>query len=429
MRRTILGVGVLAAGLLSAPAPALAATTCGGHTITIFGTPASETLVGTQFTDVFWADAGNDTVVGLGEGDVACLGPGNDTFIGGEGDDTAIADAVPDGADTLVMGDGRDTVDYSARTTSVTITLDSQVDDGAPGEGDFVNPDVEFVYGGSAGDTLVGNKAPFLGEDLRGNGGDDKISTGGGGSDQLVGGPGNDTLDATGNNLAVGLYGEEGDDTLIGGNGDDPLAGGPGVDKITGNDGNDSLFGGDVSSAVADKDTLDGGNGNDILRGDAGDDTLIGGSGTDLLDGNAGNDIITGGPGNDLARGFDGDDQFISDAVSDGSDEFFGMGGFDSMSYSLRTSTVQVSLDDVKDDGTLGEHDNVASDVERVTGGSGDDFLLGNAVVANRLVGGIGSDTINGIDGIAGNDIVDGSQGPGTDSCRADTGDTILNCP
>jgi hypothetical protein len=53
------------------------------------------------------------------------------------------------------------------------------------------------------------------------------------------------------------------------------------------------------------------------------------------------------------------------------------------------------------------------------------------AVVADTiaLFGGSGSDLINAVDGISGNDVVDGAQGLGADQCTADPGDTVTNCP
>jgi hypothetical protein len=90
----------------------------------------------------------------------------------------------------------------------VNVTLDGNANDGAAGEGDNVEPDVEDVTGGSAADTLVGNNSD---NQLDGGAGDDTIS-GGGGNDGLLGGPGRDTID-----------GGSGRDLLNGGSGADTL--------------------------------------------------------------------------------------------------------------------------------------------------------------------------------------------------------------
>jgi Ca2+-binding RTX toxin-like protein len=151
--------------------------------------------------------------------------------------------------------------------------------------------------------------------------------------------------------------------TVYGGAGDDQLFGGPGVDTLNGG---------------ADDDRLDGGAGNDNLNGDSGDDTFAGTG--------AGNDVFTGGSGTDLAD------------------------------YSGRTSGVVVTAEGTANDGGPGELDNVKVDVENVTGGSGDDALIGGTA-ANALSGGAGDDTL---DGDAANDVLDG--GPGDDELTGGAG-------
>jgi Ca2+-binding RTX toxin-like protein len=141
--------------------------------------------------------------------------------------------------------------------------------------------------------------------------------------------------------------------TVSGGAGNDVLTGGAGIDTINGG---------------ADADHIDGGDGNDTINGDAGDDALTGG---------AGNDVFNGGTGTDLAD------------------------------YSLRTIAVTVTIDTIATDGGPGETDYVKTDVENVTGGSGNDALIG-FTTANLLTGGPGHDTL---DGDAGNDTLDGGAG------------------
>ncbi|GAB2805235.1 calcium-binding protein [Actinoallomurus bryophytorum] len=428
MRKICLMAAMLLTGVLAAPAsPAHAAATCGGLAVTITGTAGDDTITGTQFPDVISAEAGNDVVSGLGEADVVCLGPGNDVFNGGAGDDLVVADATADGADTIIGGDGRDRVDYGARTTQVNVSLDGLVNDGAAGEGDSIGADVESLSGGSAGDVLTGS--PSGGLQILGNDGNDTINSGGGGFYQLVGGAGDDFINAGTSTDAVSLLGGDGDDTITGGAGDDTLSGKAGTDTLNGGGGNDRLAGDDnPNDTVGGADTLNGGAGDDILQGHAGNDTLQGGTGNDQIDAGAGNDVIVGGPGDDRIDGSDGDDQSIAESTPDGADVFFGEAGTDTMSYSLRTTAVAVTPDDRADDGAFNEGDNVASTVENITGGQGGDFLFGNDL-PNRLFGGNGSDSLNAVDGVSGNDVVDGAQGTGTDTCTADPGDTIRNCP
>ena len=90
------------------------------------------------------------------------------------------------GPDTLIGGEGFDTVDYGQRTEPLSITLDEVANDGEQGEGDDVRPDVEHVVGGPGNDTIIGTA---LADTLEGRGGDDRI-TGLPGDDTLLGGNG-----------------------------------------------------------------------------------------------------------------------------------------------------------------------------------------------------------------------------------------------
>jgi Ca2+-binding RTX toxin-like protein len=182
-------------------------------------------------------------------------------------------------------------------------------DDGAAGEGDTINDDVEIVLGGKGNDMISALWAPC--------------------SDQAA----TPTVKCT-------LKGNDGDDTLVG---------------------------------SAHNDLLDGGNGNDTLQGGLGDDTLVGGA------------------------------------------------GIDTVSYADRSVTVKVSLDSTKlwvtgQNGATGENDSIASDIENLTGGSGNDLLRGSSA-ANIIRGGAGNDTIEGgagndsLYGDAGNDLLYGGAG------------------
>jgi Ca2+-binding RTX toxin-like protein len=113
--------------------------------------------------------------------------------------------------------------------------------------------------------------------------------------------------------------------------------------------------------------------GDDFVAGNVGDDRLFGGSGNDALETSA----------------------FPIEA-HDGTDEIFGGGGIDSVSYAFRGHIpVSVSLNDVADDGTVGEHDFVHSDVENIFGGDSHDVLEGDGV-GNHLDGAHGNDSLFG---------------------------------
>jgi Ca2+-binding RTX toxin-like protein len=391
-------VGTMCAGVLFAAPAHAAAATCNGLAVTITGTSGPDTITGTNGDDVIAARGGNDVVFGLGGNDTVCLGAGNDRFDGGPGNDTVVAQATPDGSDTII-GDGSDTGNYSVRTTPVNVSLDGVANDGAAGEHDNITN--AGVIGGFAADTLSDPSAT---------------------RHLLSGGPGNDTL--TGNFLT----GDAGDDSLthLSNDGSGLLSGGDGNDTLTDNGAaRRSLLSGGNGD-----DTILGGSGGDNLLGDDGNDLLLGGNGDDGLTGGAGNDRLIGGFGNDEAIGGDGDDTYIASVDQDGSDHFAGGAGTDTADYSARNNLVPVallslSLDGIRNDGQAGEGDLLDTDVENVNGGTGPNFIVGNSL-ANTLQGGQSGDDILGSDGIAGNDKIIGG-GLSHDFCLADPGDSV-NC-
>jgi Ca2+-binding RTX toxin-like protein len=205
------------------------------------------------------------------------------------------------------------------------------------------------------------------------------------------------------------LVGNSGIDVLDGGNGDDLLDGGSGADLLNGGSGNDTVsYATRGAGVTADPDGLAddgealeldtvgtdvehliGGNGNDTLTGSSQDNTLIGNVGNDTLNGGAGADTLDGGLG--------------ADTMSGGAD-------IDSVSYAGRTNDLSVTLDNIANDGEAGESDDVRSDVQNVTGGSGADTLTGSAG-SNILSGGDGADTL---DGGTGADTLSGGAGVDT---------------
>lgn len=142
-----------------------------------------------------------------------------------------------------------------------------------------------------------------------------------------------------------------------------------------------------VSTIAAVGVTLIGGDGNDVLTGGAANDTLEGNQGDDHLTGGAGNDTLTAGAGDDTVFAGAGNDTVDGQA---GMDRIFGGGGNDVLE---------------------GEG---ARDV--IVAGPGADIVSGGA----------GPDVLNAVDGVRGNDFVDG--GPGADACAADPEDTTVGC-
>jgi Ca2+-binding RTX toxin-like protein len=134
-----------------------------------------------------------------------------------------------------------------------------------------------------------------------------------------------------------------------------------------------------VEGATADR--LDGGTGSDTLTGGAGADALIGGDGNDVLNGEGDNDFLRGGSGADGYNGGTGvDTASYSDSTEDESIDIGGVGD-----------------DGSADDGPAGARDTVATDVENLRAGAGDDRLNGNAQ-DNLLDGAAGNDRLVGAD-------------------------------
>jgi RTX calcium-binding nonapeptide repeat (4 copies) len=156
----------------------------------IEGSNGNDTITGSDDpnkTEVYTGRAGNDVISGLG---------GRDIFNEGN---------APSGADTYAGQSGIDLINYSERTTGVTVDMSSlQRNSGAPGEGDFIDPNTNDALGTIAVDTMIGGSGANVfaaggsNDTLRGNGGNDTLR-GDRGADSLFGGAGIDTLDTADN--------------------------------------------------------------------------------------------------------------------------------------------------------------------------------------------------------------------------------------
>jgi Ca2+-binding RTX toxin-like protein len=245
--------------------------------------------------------------------------------------------------------------------------------------------------------------------------------------------------------MFAAIYGDTGNDTL---------SGGGGYSELIGDDGNDTLTGGTDEGYLAGydgDDTIQGGPRNDFLDDGSGDDVVNGGDGDDEFFGDTGTDQFNGEAGNDYFNGFD----------FSGADTFSGGAGSDWLDY-RRVRPVHVTLNDVADDGencpgAACEGDNARSDIENLSGGRGEDTLIGDDD-ANLLSGEPGDDTLTGLGGDdqllgdwgssaspfgAGNDTMDGGTGndflfgdygndsltggPGVDGLEGDAGNDALN--
>lgn len=235
---------------------------------------------------------------------------------------------------------------------------------------------------------------------------EDVVLVGGGGDDELSVEPDGPAVRLEGSAGADVLAGGPGDDVLLGGDGDDVLVASAGTDRFLGGDGDDLA---DFSSAVRalEADLVEGristaegehaieeiegvraGAGDDRLRGNAEDNLLEGGQGADVLLGGQGDDTFDGGP------------------------------GADRVDFTRASGPIMADLEAGLAEG---EGSDTLAEIERITGGSGDDELAGDGD-RNVLEGGSGDDLLGGgggADRLAG--------GPGDDRITGGAdGDTIL---
>jgi Ca2+-binding RTX toxin-like protein len=277
-----------------------------------------------------------------------------------------------------------------------------------------VDPNVTIpteLQGGAGMDVITGGSGPDL---IRGGcAADDPnfpcsgyfdVLDGRSGNDEVHGGPGNDYVHGGLDNDTVD--GGPGQDSVYGDDGDDLVGGGPGVDYIYGGNGTRDLadysHGAGSVTATLDGNANDGGtedNGHDTIEPDVEgiqggpyDDSLIGNDVSNILRGGAGPDQLIGMAGNDLLMGEGGNDDLRPGL---GTDNVYGGGDRDTANYYERTSPLTVTIDGNANDGEAGENDNVMTDVENVTGGSGNDILIGDKH-GNKLDGAWGDDKLYG---------------------------------
>lgn len=420
---------------------------------------------------------GNDSISGGVAADTITGSTGSDYVFGRDANDVVSGGGVEfaDGADEIFGGDGFDTVNYKDRTGDLSIGIGSVADDGEAGEGDNIHTDIERAIGGLGDDSFNAGQAPgavyFFGnvgndtlnggdgddtliggdgaDELNGNGGDDFFSAedaavddidGGAGTDTAIvnAGATDDTVTGVENIIADEVLSDpttttEAAATLSGGvldingtNGDDEIRVQPSVDGseifVIINDSSGTRV-----SSFADADInsidIDAAGGDDIISlalvGKPA--LLVGGDGNDTIVGGDGDDVIDGGNGDDLLFGRDGSDQFLAGTESDGADLISGGAGTDSLDYSGRDLDVHAGLGDLPDDGQRGEGDNLATDLEVILGGDGDDTMDTTSARPVRFVGNGGNDSLLGNNG---DDTLEG--GAGLDNLNGGAGDDFF---
>jgi len=431
----------------------------GGYAIATLGTEKDslaeiENIIGTIDADYIGGDndanaldgrKGADIIVGAGGDDVLSGGDDNDTFRAGldnnvlAGQDKVLEDG-DDGADTIDGGDEIDTVDYSAISQAIEVTLNGAtnatvyVGGAGTGYADDTIKNVENVIGSSGNDIINGDSLDNI---LDGSAGDDTLY-GAGGDDTLEGGTGFNTADYTtalnkivvDMDIAAGEVTADGDggvdnlnniqkiiattnkDTIYGSNNDELFIGGADTDTLMGRGGDDTLYGGLEDRTDSANDTVSYEyltNGTDKvvvdLSADTGTAVVSTGADTDTL-----YDIenIIGGAGNDtIITRFD-EVNIINGAAGSDTIDYSNLNTSHSISVTLGTNGAQSTVDV---SGTA--NDDLVENIENVTGTNLTDSIYGNNL-NNTLLGLGGDDTL---EGGAGDDYLDG----GTDGANGDT--------
>ena len=400
-----------------------------------------ESLMGSEYNDVFFGNAAENYLYGAGGDDLLVAVGGYDTLEGGEGDDRLVTSTNASG-DLLLGGAGDDrltsleakaTLDGGAGADLIEVTnyLDDLVVDGGEGVdtidfgngydnaiGDGAHVDLRVLDRQKTGNLAyvqlrnVENVVGTLWNDKFVGDAKDNVLTGVEGDDVLDGGEGSDTasyMDGYADGVTIDLgkqlqaaNGAHGIDTLIS---IENVIGSTGADNITGNAAANRLEGG------AGADWLYGVGGNDVLDGGAGDDVLVAtreGASSDRLFGGAGNDRLVTNKSAATLDGGDGDDVFDVPHVASmaGVIAIDGGAGVDTLdmsgAYGAPTGLkIDLSIKGKQDVGQ-GQFLDIKG-VENVYGGDANDVLKGDG--ANNLLRGAGGDDL--IDGGAGVDIVD----------------------
>ena len=389
------------------------ASATGGVTINLSGiTGDGSTGSGTASGD---ASVGTDTLININ----FIQGSGlNDTITGssalifeqiegGAGNDTLDGGAITD----TLNSDNSNRVSYqSATVAGVTVDFIAGTAVGAAGSNAGSDTIVNFsrLRGSNFADTLLGSNRTDLTESFEGRAGNDSID-GRGGFDIAR----YDNANTAGviASLVTGIVSNDGDgftDTLVN------------IEGLYGSRFNDSLTGGNAANGVTVSDGLA-----EIFRGGAGNDTIDGGQGydrvdytsstagvvvtlNDTLDGSAsdglgGTDVlkniegVRGSAFNDTLTGSD-TAAFESFEGREGNDSIDGKGGIDRVDYQYSKGAVTVNL-----------AANTASD-----GYGGTDTLLNIESVRgsrdfNDSITGSAAD--NQLEGLGGNDTLDGGAG------------------
>lgn len=325
----------------------------------IVGGNQDDTVVTASGNDDLRGNAGKDSLYGMGGQDTLTGGYGNDRLDGGAGRDRGFF------ADHFGNASGGWNIDMITGKAITKYTVGAIL---LTEQDDLYN--IDSITASNGNDTIRtngGSTAPTLRPHF------DGLS----GNDQLI--LGDLTTDALGSNRAV-------DDTVTFSN---TLSGSSTFTKYV----STGIFGGllplENALTFANIEEISTGLGNDTINGNIGTQKAHGGDGEDKINGFADNDFLYGDAGNDILDGGAGDDTLFGGT---GNDTYIGGIGTDTISFAGVTTavTLDLSLTTAQNTGVQGL-DTVASGIEKVVGGSAADHLAGRYVE-----GGDGEDTLVG---------------------------------
>ena len=437
----------------------------------LLGSAFNDTLTGNSGVNVLTGGDGDDVLDGSTGADTMIGGAGNDTYFVDDSTGPTL-DVVTEGVNAGIdLVNSSVTYTLAANVENLTLIGAAAINGTGNGLDNVItgNTGNNVLTGGAGNDTLIGG----LGNDtLNGGTGNDTFNyTIGDGADTVNGGADFDTLNIVGT-AAANTLGVVYNGTVLA-----SVAGGTvtSVESITADllGGVDTLsYAGTLAAngvtvdlaagtasgftSIAGIENVTGGSGNDTLTGDGNANVLNGGAngGADTLTGGGGNDTLIGGLGNDTLNGGTGDDTFTY-TIGDGADTVDGgadfdtlnivgtaaantlgvvyngtalasvaggavtsvesitadlLGGVDTLSYAGTLAANGVTVDLAA--GTASGFTSIAG-IENVTGGSGNDTLIGSAGITNTLTGGAGNDTfvVN-----EATDVVSEAAGGGTDT-------------